>query len=105
MSIRWAWLNWTAGARWILTAAFWVLVNCLLFLPSKTFRNVTTFFPQEDKIAHLAIFGTLTALVRWSIPGLWGKGWHGITVILILAVYGVSTECIQPLILKAQRMC
>jgi len=87
-----------------MTVAFWVLVNGLLFLPAKTFRNVPLFFPQEDKIVHLAIFGTLAALVRWSIPARWGRGGKRIAVIMALAAYGVLTECIQPLIPNAARL-
>jgi len=104
MSVRWTWLDWPAGLRWVLTAAYFALVNWLLFTPSRTFRNVPLFFPQEDKIAHLAIFGTLAALIRWSMPDRWVKGWRGGAFIVVLAAYGASTECIQALIPHSTRL-
>jgi len=103
MPIRVAWLNWPARSRWIMTFAFWALVNVLLFAPAGNFPKVRLFPAFQDKIGHLALFGTLALLVRWSIPNRWGKGWRGVVVILVLAVYGAGTECIQPGIPNAAR--
>jgi VanZ family protein len=97
MVSRWARLNWSSRARWALTAAFWVLANLLLLTPSQTFRDVGQFLPFQDKIVHLAIFGVLAALIRWSIPTLWSRGWKGGLVLLVLMLYGAGTECLQTL--------
>jgi VanZ family protein len=93
----WAWLNWPSPARWALTAAFWCIANFLLFLPSQSFRDIGQVFPFQDKIVHLAIFGILAALIRWSIPSPWGRGWKGVVVVLVLILYGIGTECLQAL--------
>ena len=93
-----SWLSWPAWARLTTTGCYWVLVNWFLFAPSTTFQSVHHFLPQQDKIAHLVMMGTLAALVRWSIPDRWGRGWNGAVVILVLAAYGFGTECIQALV-------
>lgn len=99
----WAWLNWSSRARWALTVAFWGLVNFILFLPSQSFRDIGQVFPFQDKIVHVAIFGILAALIRWSIPNPWGRGWKGIGVVLILILYGIGTECLQALFVSLGR--
>jgi len=98
MSSRWTWLNWSSRARWSLTAAFWGILNLLLFLPSQTFRHVSAVLPFQDKVVHLAIFWILTGLIRWSIPNPWGRGWKGGGIMLVLMSYGIGTECLQALI-------
>lgn len=102
MTSRWEWMNWPAKARWALTACYWLLVNWMLFAPSGNFKHVH-FFPQQDKLGHLALFGALAALVRWSIPLGWGRGWKRIAVAAAVIGYGVATECIQPRISGAGR--
>ena len=97
MVSRWARFNWSSRARWALTVVFWVLVNLLLLAPAQTFRDVSQIFPFQDKIVHLAIFGILAALIRWSIPNPWGRGWKGGLVRLVLMSYGTGTECLQAL--------
>lgn len=104
MVARWAWMNWPAGARWGLTAFYWLLVSWVLFTPAQTLPRLDFWLPYQDKIAHLAMFGILAALVRWSIPSPWGKGWRGLAVVLALGIYGAGTEYIQFLIPDAHRM-
>jgi hypothetical protein len=103
MVSRWAKLNWSTHARWMLTIAFWVFVNLLLWAPAKTFHDFGQIFPFQDKIIHLAIFGIFSALIRWSIPNPWGRGWKAGGIMLILMAYGAGTECVQALILSLGR--
>lgn len=95
MPTRWTRLNWPARGRWALTVAVWTLVHWLLVSPADNFEQVSQFLPFQDKITHGVIFGVLSALVRWSIPDLWGRGWRWGVVAVVLAAYGAGTECIQ----------
>jgi len=101
--MRWGWLDWPAGARQVLTLGFLVLVNWLLFAPSSTFKEVHIFLAYQDKLAHFGIFFVLAGLIRWSVPGLWGRGWMRVMLVLALVGYGLGTECLQPLIPGAGR--
>ncbi len=103
MVLRWAWLNWPVKGRWGLTFIFWMVMNGLLFMPAKAMPEVSL-FPFQDKIAHLAMFGILGGLIRWSIPAGWGRGWRVWVVGVVLVGYGIGTECIQALIPRAARM-
>ena len=104
MVMRWAWLNRPGWTRWAATITFLALMNWLLLVPSKSFENVPVFLSYQDKIVHGMIFAALAGLIRWSIPGVWGKGWRRAVVIVALAAYGAGIECIQPLIPQAGRM-
>lgn len=96
--MRWGWLNWPAPARRAVTLVFLVGVNWLLLAPVSTFREVHEYFPHQDKFSHLAIFGLLTGLTRWSIPAWWGKGRMRLPLLLALVFYGLATEWLQLLI-------
>lgn len=97
-------LNWRVGSRWCATIAFWLGMNVLLFAPSRHLPDVNLFGAFQDKLGHLAVFGVLAALVRWSIPDRWGRGKRAGVVFAMLAAYGVATECIQAIIPNAERM-
>ena len=103
LAMRWRWLDRPAAARRVLTLVFLVLVNWLLFAPSKTFEEVHIIIAYQDKLAHFGIFFVLTGLVRWSVPGLWGTGWMRVILILAMVGYCLGTECLQPLIPGAGR--
>ena len=96
--MRWGWLNWPASARRAVTLVILIGVNWLLLAPVSTFREVHEYFPNQDKLAHLAIFGLLTGLTRWSIPAWWGRGRMRLPLLLVLVSYGVAIEWLQLLI-------
>lgn len=101
--LRWAWLNWPVKGRWGLTFVFWMVMNVFLFMPAKAMPEVSL-FPLQDKVAHLAMFGVLGVLVRWSIPDGWGRGWRRWVVGAILMGYGIGSEGMQALIPGAARL-
>lgn len=114
-------LEWSAGARWALTAAFFVGVNWLLLAPSKSFREVHVFLAHQDKLAHAGIFLGLALLVRWSLGA--GRGGAVVGAIAVgrgagrvpwaswvvwaafaaLLCYAASIECFQPLLKRNGR--
>ncbi len=95
-------LNWAASARWCLTIAFWLIVNIFLFMPSRNLPDVQ-WLPLQDKIIHLIIFALLAAMVRWSMPLIWGAGWRGSVLLISLVAYGACTEWMQYLLPDANR--
>lgn len=102
MTSRWGWLNWPARARRAAMVSYWLLLTWSLLAPSRDFQHLH-YFSFQDKIAHLALFAVLAALVSWSSPQGWGRGWRRIAVIASMIAYGVATEFIQPLVPDAER--
>lgn len=98
VSTRWPWFNWPAWARWAVMLSFLTFVSWLLLAPAGVFRGVHVFLAHQDKIAHGLIFLTLALLVRWSLPGEYGRGWPQLAIITLLVLYAGSIEALQPMV-------
>ena len=99
---RWALLDWPGWARLALLAAFFALVNWMIFAPASSFKDVHEFLEHQDKIAHGAIFLALACLTRWSLPGAAARGrgdaWLRYAAPAALVLYASSAELLQPLL-------
>lgn len=100
---RWSLFDWPIWARWSVTLPFLTLFNWMLLAPGGVFKKVHVFLAHQDKIAHVAIFLALAMLVRWSVPGEYGRGWLRVAVITVVLIYTGSIEFTQLLLKKAGR--
>jgi VanZ family protein len=98
----WRWLAWPSRLRRLATALYFLALTWSMLAPASAFEEVGELFPQQDKIAHGALFMTLAALVRWSSPpGSPARCRSGRCAALLS--YAVAIEALQPLLGGAGR--
>ncbi len=91
-------MNWPLPLRRATALAFFMFVNWLMLAPGAAFENVHMLFSQQDKIAHLGIFGGLTELTLWSLPAQWTLRGRFLMLLTVMLVYGAGIELVQPLL-------
>ena len=80
------------------------VVAILSLIPSRTFKDIPSFFEHMDKIVHFLIYGAMAALLCWTFRKRERRQFVYYTAVILFCIgYGILMEGLQEAIHAVDR--